>query len=153
MASVISTINVYAAISTTTDAAHTGSRRSSLARSGWNTIVIERASTTGPTIPAADLSPAITITIAAAPISRVVVRDCFMRVLLGRSVRCPSDSRIPTRCRWRLSPPWMGSVGASRSVGARTKPRSCQPPSPPWQPTRGSKAATSRVSGSSALLT
>ena len=59
MARVISTINVYAAISTTTDAAHTGSRRSSLARSGWNTIVSERASTTGPTIPAADLSPAI----------------------------------------------------------------------------------------------
>src|SRR3954452_4254865 len=90
MASVISTINVYAASSTATDAAHTGSRRSNIARSGWNTIVIERASTTGPTIPAADLSPAITITIAAALISRVVVRDCFMQCSSGGPSGAPA---------------------------------------------------------------
>ena len=46
------------------------------------------------------------------------------------------------------SAPTTRSSGKGTSTGTTAQARSCQPPSPPWQPTRPSKAATSSVPGS-----
>ena len=76
------------------DAATPGSRRSSFCRSGWKTIVRARASIRGPTMSAADRRPVTTITMAAAPTSRVVVRERFM------AARCdPHALTVPRRGR------------------------------------------------------
>ena len=46
------------------------------------------------------------------------------------------------------SPDLRGRRRRAGCVGAMNSPRSCHPPSPPWDPTRPSKAETSRVAGS-----
>ena len=48
---------------------------------------------------------------------------------------------------------WISSPSSTSSVGATKVPRSCQPPRPPWAPTRSSNAAISSVEVSTALLT
>ena len=77
--------------------------------------------------------------------SRPVVAGCCG----GRAARA---SRRVRWCSWS-APRISGSTPSSRCVGASSSPRSCQPPRPPWDPTRLSKAATSSVAGSTVLLT
>ena len=58
----------------------------------------------------------------------------------------------PRKIRWTRSAPTTSSSGQSRSAGCRTKGNDWVPPSPPWEPTSSSKAATSPACGSKALL-
>ena len=101
----------------------------------------------------AALIPATTTTAAAAVTSSLLVRVKCHAGLLASRVRCPSVSQDPDEVPVQVVASQDGCRGVSRSGGAITKARSCQPPRPPWQPTSGSKAATSRVTGSTALLT
>ena len=116
-ARVSSTISVYAANSTTSDAAHTGIRLSSLARSGWNTIVSERASTTGADDPCGRPEPGHDDhDRGGADQQGASVRDSFMACSSGGSSGAPATPGCRRGAGGGCRRRWIG-VGRCEQVG------------------------------------